>query len=145
VRLQILHGFFFIVHPFLLDWERMISKRTKLRFKVLIVSLILNGKIEKALELLAEHYSVSVPKIKVGLPKGRKKKALGCYNAKKGTIFVLNSDTLKEPFIILHEFYHHLRTALDTKHKGTEKYANEFAKDFIQAYKSAAAEFSGNN
>ena len=123
----------------------MISKRTKLRFEVLIVSLILNGKIEKALELLAEHYSVSVPKIKVGLPKGRKKKALGCYKAKKGTIFVLNSDTLKEPFIILHEFYHHLRTALDTKHKGTEKYANEFAKDFIQAYKSAAAEFSGNN
>ena len=123
----------------------MISKPTKPRFKALVVSLILNGKVEKALELLAEHYGVSVPKMKVGLPKGRKKKTLGCYNAKKGTIFVLNSDTLSEPFIILHEFYHHLRTALDTKHKGTEKYADEFAKDFIQAYKSVAAEFSGNN
>lgn len=123
----------------------MISKPTRPGFKVSIIWLILNGKVEKALELLAEHHSVSVPKIKVGLPKGRKKKVLGCYNAKKGTIFVLNSDKLREPFIILHEFYHHLRTALDAKHKGTEKYADEFAKDFIQAYKSAAAEFSGNN
>jgi len=123
----------------------MISKPTKPRFKVLIVSLILNGKVEKALELLAEHYSVGVLKIKVGLPKGRKKKVLGCYNAKKETIFVLNSDTLREPFIILHEFYHHLRTALDAKHKGTEKYADGFAKDFIQTYRSTAAEFSGNN
>lgn len=123
----------------------MISKPTKPKFEALIVWLILNGKVEKGLELLAEHYSVDVPKIKVGLPKGRKKRALGCYNAKKGTIFVLNSDTLKEPFIILHEFYHHLRTALDTKHKGTEKYADKFAKDFIQAHKSKVAEFSGNN
>jgi len=123
----------------------MISKPTKLEFEVLIVWLILNGKVEKALELLAEHYSVDVPKIKVGLPKAHKKKALGCYNAKKGTIFVLNSDILKEPFIIIHEFYHHLRTALDSKHKGTEKYADGFAKGFIQAYKSTAAEFSGNN
>jgi hypothetical protein len=114
-------------------------------FKVFIVWLILNGKTEKALELLAEHYGVNVPKIKVGLPKGRKRTALGCYNAKKGTIFVLNSDTLKEPFIIIHEFYHHLRTAIDKKHKGTEKYANEFARDFIQTYKSMAAKVSGNN
>jgi hypothetical protein len=106
--------------------------------KALIVWLILNGKAEKALELLAEHYRVEVPKLKVGLPKGRKKKALGCYVAKSEMIFVLNSDTLKEPFIILHEFYHHLRTALDAKHKGTEKYANEFSKEFIQAYKSMA-------
>ena len=123
----------------------MISKPTKPEFEVLVVWLILSGKVEKALELLAEHYSVDVPKIEVGLPKGRKKKALGCYNAKKGTISVLNSDTLKEPFIILHEFYHHLRTTLDKKHKGTEKHADEFAKDFIQTYKSAAVEALGNN
>lgn len=115
------------------------------KFKASIVWLILNGKPEKALELLAEHYSVEVPKLKVGLPKGRKKKALGCYNAKNETIFVLNSDTLKEPFIILHEFYHHLRTALDRKHKGTERYADEFSKEFIQAYKSMAAKVLGNN
>jgi len=107
-------------------------------FKALIVWLILNGKTERALELLGEHYGVEVPKLKVGLPKGRKKKTLGCYNAKDETISVLNSDTLKEPFIILHEFYHHLRTALDAKHRGTERYADEFSKEFIQAYKSMA-------
>ena len=106
------------------------------KFKALIVWLILNGKTERALELLAEHYGVEVPKLKVGLPKGRKKRTLGCYSAKNKTISVLNSDTLKEPFIILHEFYHHLRTALDAKHKGTEKYADEFSKEFIEAYKS---------
>jgi hypothetical protein len=114
-------------------------------FKASVVWLILNGKPEKALELLAEHYRVEVPTLKVGLPKGRKKKTLGCYNAKKKTILVLNSDTLKEPFIILHEFYHHLRTALDAKHKGTEKYADEFSKEFIQAYKSMATKVLGNN
>lgn len=115
------------------------------KFKASIVWLILNGNAEKALELLAEHYGVGVPKLKVGLPKGRKKKSLGCYNAKNETIFVLNSDTLKEPFIILHEFYHHLRTALDGKHRGTERYADEFSKEFIRAYKSMGAEVLGNN
>lgn len=117
----------------------------KPEFKMSIVRLILNGKVEKALELLAGHYGVDVPEIKVGLPKGRKRKALGCYNAKKRTIFVLNSDALKEPFIILHEFYHHLRTGLDAKHKGTEKYADEFARDIIQAYTSMAAKISRNS
>ncbi|TET62636.1 hypothetical protein E3J49_07675 [Candidatus Bathyarchaeota archaeon] len=117
----------------------------KPELKVFIVQLILDGRVEKALELLAEYYRVDVPKIKVGLPKGRRKKTLGCYNAKKGIIFILNSDTLKEPFIILHEFYHHLRTTLDTKHKGTEKYADEFARGFILAYKSMAANVAGNN
>jgi hypothetical protein len=114
-------------------------------FKALVVWLILNGKAEGALELLGEHYGVEVPKLKVGLPKGRKKKTLGCYNARNETIFVLNSDTFKEPFIILHEFYHHLRTALDRKHRGTERYADEFSKEFIQAYKSMAAKVLGNN
>jgi len=105
-------------------------------FKALIVYLILNGETEKALEMLAKHYSVDVPKIKVGLPKRHKKKTLGCYNAKNKMISVLNSDALKEPFVILHEFYHHLRTSLDRKHKGTERYADEFSKEFIQAYNS---------
>ncbi len=115
------------------------------KFKAIIVWLVLNGKTEKAMKLLAEHYSVKVPKIKIGLPKGRKKKVLGCYDARKGTIFVLNSDTLKQPFIVLHEFYHHLRTSVDAKHKGTEEYADEFAKEFIHAYKLMAARVSGNN
>jgi hypothetical protein len=96
----------------------------------------LNGKVEEALELLAKHYRIDVPRVRVGLPKGRRKNTFGCYTAKNETISVLNSDTLKEPFIILHEFYHHLRTAVDKKHRGTEKNASVFAKEFIKAYKS---------
>jgi len=115
------------------------------KFKALIVWHILNGKTENALKLLAKHYNVTIPtKIKIGLPKGHKK-TFGCYNVEKKTIFVLNNDMLKEPFVILHEFYHHLRTTSDRKHKGTEKYADKFAKEFIQAYKSMTTKVSGNN
>jgi hypothetical protein len=103
------------------------------RFEALVVQFILNGKVEEALELLARHYNVGLPRIKVGLPKGNRSKALGCYAANNQTIYVLNSDVLKDPFIILHEFYHHLRTSLDKKHKGTEKLASRFAKEFIEA------------
>lgn len=115
------------------------------RFKVFIVWLILNGRAEEALELLAKHYHVNAPKIRVGLPKGRRKNIFGCYTAKNKTISVFNSDMLKEPFIILHEFYHHLRTSVDKKHRGTEKNAGEFAKGFIEAYRLVATDASGNN
>jgi hypothetical protein len=115
------------------------------RFKARIVFLIANGQTEEALEQLAEHYKVQVPKLRVGLPKKHKKKTLGCYDPRSRTISVLNSDLLKEPFTILHEFYHHVRTGLDVKHRGTEKYANEFATEYIQAYKAVATETVGNN
>jgi hypothetical protein len=115
------------------------------RFEASIVWLILNGETEKALETLAKHYGVDLPKLRVGLPKGRRIKTLGCYTAKNKTISVLNSDVLKQPFVILHEFYHHLRTNADAKHLGTEKYADEFAKKFIQAYNSMKADTAGNN
>jgi hypothetical protein len=103
-------------------------------FEALVVQLILNGKVEKALELLAKHYNVGLPRIKVGLPKGHRTNTYGCYTAKNQTIYVLNSDVIKDPFIILHEFYHHLRTRLDKGHKGTEKLASRFAKEFIETY-----------
>ena len=108
-------------------------------FKPLIVWLILNGQAEKALDLLAKNYNVTTPKLKVGLPKGHKAKAFGCYTPKNATISVLNSDVIMNPFVILHEFYHHLRTPIDKKHKGTEKNADKFAKEFIEAYKSSSA------
>jgi hypothetical protein len=111
------------------------DKRFETQFKAFVVHLILNGNVEEALEQLAKHYHVSLPRIKVGLPGRHRTKALGCYTAKNRTIHVLSSDVLKEPFIILHEFYHHLRTSIDKKHKGTEKYASQFARDFILAYK----------
>ena len=111
---------------------------SQFNFKQLVVWLILNGKTEEALMLLAKNYKANIPNLKVGLPKGHKVKAFGCYTAKTETISVLNSDVIVNPFVILHEFYHHLRTkAADKMHRGTEKNADKFALDFIQSYKSA--------
>jgi hypothetical protein len=111
-------------------------------FKPLIVWLILNGQAEKALDLLAKNYKVTTPKLKVGLPKGHKVKAFGCYTTKDATISVLNSDVIVNPFVILHEFYHHLRTSIDKQHKGTEKNADRFAREFIEAYQAASIQKS---
>jgi hypothetical protein len=106
-------------------------------FKPLVVWLILNGKPEEALALLAKNYKVNVPELKVGLPKKHKITAYGCYTAKNETISVQNSDVIANPFVILHEFYHHLRSkSVDKMHKGTEKNADKFAMEFIEAYKA---------
>jgi hypothetical protein len=111
--------------------ENVNSKRSQIQFKAFVVHLILNGNVEEALEQLAEHYNVSPPRIQVGLPRRQGTKALGCYAANSQTIHVSNSDVLKDPYVILHEFYHHLRTSIDKKHRGTEKYASQFAQNFI--------------
>jgi Zn-dependent peptidase ImmA (M78 family) len=112
------------------------------RLEALVVQLILDGKTEEALEKLAKHHNVGIPKIKVGLPKGNRSKALGCYAKKNQTIYVLNSDVLKDPFTILHEFYHHLRTSRDSMHKGTEKLANKFAIGFIEASRTPRIKYA---
>ena len=113
-------------------------------FKAAIVSLILNGKTEEALTLLSKKYNVNTPKLKVGLPKGHKVKACGCYSSQNETISVLNSDVIVNPFVIIHEFYHHLRTkGADKMHKGTEKNADKFAIDFIQEYQAAVKRLQG--
>jgi hypothetical protein len=69
------------------------------------------------------------------MPKRHGKDA-GCYVASKKTIYVSDRDNLYNPYLILHEFYHHLRTT-DKKHKGTEKYANRFAEEYVETYKKA--------
>lgn len=109
-------------------------------FKPFVVWLILSGKPEEAIDLLAKNYKVTVPDLKVGLPKGHKITAYGCYISKNQTITVQNSDVLVNPFVILHEFYHHLRSkSVDRMHKGTERGADKFALDFIMEYQLAAA------
>ena len=107
---------------------------TELLFKALIVSLILNVKVEQAIELLARRYKTTAPRIQVGIPRSHRKCVYGCYAGKNQTIYVRDSEILKDPFVILHEFYHHMRTSVDKKHRGTERYANTFAKEFIEAY-----------
>ena len=104
-------------------------------FKTRVVQLILKKKVEEALEVLSKHYHVSGPRLKVGMPKGIGRKA-GCYASITKTIHVASMEKLYDPFVILHEFYHHLRTQ-GGKHRGTEKHANRFAQEYITAYQSA--------
>lgn len=107
-------------------------------FKAGIVHLILTHDAEKALALLAEHYGVDTPALTVGIPKGHVTVS-GCYVLAKETIYVASSEGLTSPFLILHEFYHHLRS-VSGRHLGTERYANKFAREYIAAYKKRAAE-----
>lgn len=88
---------------------------------------------EQALEQLSAHYDVVVPKLKVGMPK-RYSKNPGCYVGKTRVIHVSNREILYNPFVILHEFYHHLRSVTNAQ-GGIEKYANGFAQDYLQAYR----------
>lgn len=107
--------------------------------KPYVVWLILNQQAEEALNLLAKHYGVNVPRLKVGLPKGHVKKAVGVYTSRNETISVFNSDILGNPFVILHEFYHHLRSkSVDKQHRGTERNADRFATDFLMEYQATA-------
>jgi hypothetical protein len=109
------------------------------KFKPYIVQLILNKQTEKALALLAQNYGLETPKLKVGLPKGHKNTVYGCYTNQTTTISLLNSDMLGSPFVILHEFYHHLRSrSVDKQHRGTEKNADKFATEFLREYEEAA-------
>ena len=102
--------------------------------KPTVVWLILNQRTEEAIDLLSRAYNVSTPRLKIGLPKGHTHKICGCYTPKDSTISLLNSEMLGNPFVIIHEFYHHLRTSVDKQHKGTEKNADKFANDFIITY-----------
>ena len=102
-----------------------------------VVWLILNQRPEEALMLLAKHYKTRIPRLKVGLPKGHRKNISGCYTPKNATISVLDSDTLGNPFVIIHEFYHHMRTSIDKKHKGTERNGDQFALEFLKEYQKA--------
>ena len=114
-------------------------------FKPHIVYLILDKQTEQALELLAKQFGVEIPKLKVGLPKGHTRNAYGTYNAQTQTISVLDSEIFANPFVILHEFYHHLRCkSVTMQHKGTEKNADKFALEFIQQYQLAVAKATAN-
>ena len=97
------------------------------------VQLILDGRAEEALELLSKHYKVRPPKLRIGLPKGCKR-ALGCYVARTRTIHLRSSSEYMNPFIVLHEFYHHIRFRIG-RHRGTEKGADRFALRAIEAWR----------
>jgi len=106
-----------------------------------VVATILDYKTEKALKLLCDHYRVEIPKLGVGTTKGRSKGVLAVYSPDKKEILAVSQEYFYDPFVILHEFYHHLRQFAG-KHRGTEKNADRFADDYIAAYKRVVAAMS---
>ncbi len=101
--------------------------------KAKVVHLILEKKPEQALEMLATLYKVKNLKLRVGTVKKRRKTALAVYVHDQNTIYASNSDMLYNPFVMLHEFYHHIRTK-SGEHRGTERNADAFANAFIRSY-----------
>src|SRR3990170_1872449 len=92
-------------------------------YRAKIVQMILNKETEKALQDLSSIYKISPPEITVGTIKGKRRTVYAVYVQKESKIYCINSDVFYNPFIILHEFYHHIRTKGGI-HKGSEKYAN---------------------
>jgi hypothetical protein len=101
--------------------------------KANIVHMILNKKTEQALQKLSEFYHISPPGIVVGTIKGKRRTVYAVYVQKEKRIYAMNSEAFYNPFVVLHEFYHHLRTRGEI-HRGSEKNANTYAKNFIDSY-----------
>ena len=105
--------------------------------KAEIVRMILKGKTEEALRSLSKFYNTKTPEIVVGTIKGKRRSVYAVYVQKEGKIYALNSDIFCNPFVVLHEFYHHIRTRGGV-HRGSERHANMYARCFIDAYKKTA-------
>jgi hypothetical protein len=102
--------------------------------KTKIVLMILDKQTEQALQLLSNFYNTDPPNLAVGTIKGKRKTVYAVYVQKERKIYAMDSDMFYNPFIILHEFYHHIRIKGGI-HKGSERNANMYAKSFIDAYK----------
>jgi len=112
--------------------------------KAKVVYLILNKKTEEALQNLSRFYKVIPPEIAVGTIKGKRRTVYAVYVQRESKIYCINSDIFYNPFIVLHEFYHHIRTKGGI-HRGSEKYANIYAKSFIDSYKKIVAQLMSQN
>ncbi len=106
-----------------------------IKTQALAVELILNKRTEESLQLLSRVYKVQPPEIVVGTIKGKRKTVYAVYVHKERRIYAVNSDVFYNPFIVLHEFYHHLRFK-GLEHRGSEKSANNFASKFIGSYRT---------
>jgi hypothetical protein len=106
-------------------------------FRVGIVRMILDGHPEEALSSLSAHYEIEMPQLRVGTVK-RHRKVLAVYVHREKRIYVSKSDLLRNPFVILHEFYHHLRASNTPKNEQVEKRADSFALAYIQEFRHSA-------
>ena len=107
------------------------------RMKVSVVALILDSKPEEAIKALSRWYRVPEPRLGVGVFEGRTKGVAAVYSQNRKEILAAKREFLYDPFVIVHEFYHHLRSA-GGRHRGTERQADQFALEFIAAYRQAA-------
>jgi len=111
---------------------------TEDEMKVSVVALILDQNPEDALDVLSRWYRVSKPKLGVGVVEGRTKGVAAVYSQRRKEILAARREFLYDPFVMIHEFYHHLRS-VSGKHRGTEKQADKFALGFIASYQRLAA------
>lgn len=108
------------------------------QMKASVVALILDSKPEEAIRVLSRWYKVPEPRLGVGVFEGRTKGVAAVYSQNRREILAARREYLYDPFVMVHEFYHHLRST-GGKHRGTEKQADQFALGFIAAYRQAAA------
>jgi hypothetical protein len=108
------------------------------QMKAYVVALILDSKPEEAIKVLSRWYRISTPKLGVGVVEGKTKGVAAVYSQKRKEILAARREFLYDPFVMIHEFYHHLRSA-SGKHRGTEKQADKFALDFIASYQRSGA------
>ncbi len=106
-------------------------------FRAKVVQLILDKRTERALQMLSAFYHIKPPAVAVGTVKGKRRIAYAVYVKNEAKIYAMDSDMFYNPFVILHEFYHHLRSQGGT-HRGTERHANSYAKRFIDSYRQLA-------
>jgi hypothetical protein len=115
------------------DWTQVVDGQ----FKARVVATILDSRTERALEMLCSRYGVSVPRLAVGVFEGRTKGVAAVYSLERKEILAARREYFYDPFVMIHEFYHHLRS-VSGKHRGTEKEADRFATSFIDAYRAAS-------
>jgi len=105
--------------------------------KASVVAMILDSRPEDALNLLSQWYRIERPKLGVGVVEGRTKGVAAVYSLRRKEILAARREYLYNPFVMIHEFYHHLRSR-SGRHRGTEKDADRFAVEFIRAYQRLA-------
>ena len=115
-----------------MNTSKLSAPDDKMRAK--IVNMILNNKTEEALEELSNYYLLDTPQIVVGTIKGKRRSVNAVYVQKERKIYAINSDILHNPFVVLHEYYHHVRTKAG-EHRGSERHADLYAQHFIDAYR----------
>jgi hypothetical protein len=118
--------------------KQAVPVESEREFRSKVVRWIIEGRPEDALRLLSEFYDVSQPELRVGTVK-RHRGVVALYVEKEHRIYLSKSDYVSNPFVILHEFYHHLRATQATKKKQADKRADLFANNFLSDYRRSIA------